>query len=137
VDTIEAEFSAVGVIGRLHVSEIDGPAAVAIGSDEPVVLASVVKVLVAVEFARQVVAGQLDPTERVRVRAGDRLGGAGTAGCLDDVDISLRDLARFAMSLSDNTAADLLLHRVGLDCMRDLAGQLGLADTRIAGGPGS
>src|SRR5256885_13260469 len=87
VDAIDAEFSAVGVIGRLHVSDIDGPAAVAIGSDEPVVLASVVKVLVAVEFARQVVAGQLDPTERVRVRAGDRLRGGGAPGRLGGVGL--------------------------------------------------
>ena len=106
-----------------------------LGADEPVVLASVFKVLLAVEFARQVVAGQLDPTERVRVRAADQLGGLGTAACLDAVDISWRDLATFAMSMSDNTAADLLLRRVGLDTVRDLAGELGLAHTWIAGGP--
>jgi beta-lactamase class A len=137
VDTRSAaEFAAVEVTGRVHVRDVDdGAIEVGLGADEPVVLASVFKVLLIVEYARQVVAGQLDPTERVRVGAADRLGGVGTAGCLDEVDISWRDLAMFAMSLSDNTAADLLLRRVGLDTVQALAAELGLASTRITGGP--
>ena len=47
----------------------------------------------------------------------DRLGGWGPAGCADDAEMSLRDLAYFAMSVSDNTAADLLLRRVGPDLL--------------------
>ncbi|MCX2922097.1 serine hydrolase [Streptomyces sp. NEAU-W12] len=108
---------------------------VGVGADDPVVLASIFKVLLVLEFARQAVAGQLDPRERVRVTAADRLGGWGTAGCLDDVELSLRDLAHFAMSVSDNSAADLLLSRVGLDTVRLLAAELGLERTRIVGGP--
>ncbi|MFJ1916845.1 serine hydrolase [Streptomyces sp. NPDC088147] len=112
-----------------------GRAEIAIGADEPVVLASVFKVLLVLEFARQVAAGQLDPRERVWVTADDRLGGWGTAGCLDDIEVSLRDLAHFAMSVSDNSAADLLLARVGTDTVRLLAAELGLHRTRILGGP--
>ncbi|GHD34602.1 serine hydrolase [Streptomyces violarus] len=112
-----------------------GAREVAVGADKPVVIASIFKVLMVLEFARQVVAGQLDPRERVRVTAADRLGGWGTAGCLDDVELSLRDLAHFAMSVSDNSAADLLLARVGLDTVRLLAEELGLDRTRIVGGP--
>lgn len=108
---------------------------VGIGADDPVVIASIFKVLLVLEFARQAVAGQLDPRERVRVTAADRLGGWGTAGCLDDVELSLRDLAHFAMSVSDNSAADLLLGRVGLDTVRLLAAELGMERTRIVGGP--
>ncbi|MFD9277740.1 serine hydrolase [Streptomyces mirabilis] len=108
---------------------------VAVGADEPVVIASIFKVLLVLEFARQAAAGQLDPRERVRVTAADRLGGWGTAGCADDVELSLRDLAFFAMSVSDNAAADLLLDRVGLDTVRLLAKELGLDRTRIVGGP--
>jgi beta-lactamase class A len=126
----------VGVEGWLHARALDGaPAEVGLRADEPVVLASVVKVLVVLEYARQSAAGQLDPTERTRVRAGDRLGGLGTAGFLDDADISWRDLAFLAMSISDNTAAELLLRRVGLDAVRLLAAELGLAATRVEGGP--
>ncbi|WP_079105186.1 serine hydrolase [Streptomyces prasinopilosus] len=116
-------------------AEGPGGDGVGVGADDPVVIASIFKVLLVLEFARQAAAGQLDPRERVRVTAADRLGGWGTAGCLDDVELSLRDLAHFAMSVSDNSAADLLLARVGLDTVRLLAAELGLGRTRIVGGP--
>ncbi|MEU2611254.1 serine hydrolase [Micromonospora sp. NPDC007271] len=120
----------------MHVVDVDEPGReVAVRADEQVVIASVFKILLVLEFARQVVAGQLDPTERVLVRAADRLGGWGVAGCADDVEVSLRDLAYFAMSVSDNTAADLLLRRVGPDVLPMLAAELELPRTRIVGGP--
>ncbi|WP_031078468.1 serine hydrolase [Streptomyces sp. NRRL S-118] len=143
-EQLRAEFTAAGAQGRLHAVEVDGedgrdggpePGGLGLGADEPVVIASVFKVLLVLEFARQVAAGQLDPRERVLVRAEHRLGGWGTAGCADDVELSLRDLAFFALSVSDNTAADLLLERVGPDTLQLLAGELGLPRTRIVGGP--
>jgi beta-lactamase class A len=88
MEGVLAEFAAVEVTGGLHVRDVDNSAEVSVRADEPAVLASVVKVPLILEYARQVAAGQLDPTERVRVRAADRLGGLGTASCLDEVDIS-------------------------------------------------
>ncbi|WP_253916152.1 serine hydrolase [Streptomyces sp. MNP-20] len=108
---------------------------VSLAADTPVPVSSVFKVLLVLEFARQVAAGQLDPRERVLVTDGQRLGGWGIAGCEDDVEVSLRDLAYFALTVSDNSAADVLLSRVGLDTVGMLARELGLARTRIVGGP--
>jgi beta-lactamase class A len=131
----EEIFDKVGVEARLHAVDVDSGHEIGIGEDEQVVIASVFKILLVLEFARQAAAGQLDATERVLVRAEDRLGGWGTAGCADDVELSLRDLAFFAMSVSDNTAADLLLRRVGRDVVPLLATELGLTRTRVVGGP--
>ncbi|MGP4115356.1 serine hydrolase [Streptomyces sp. 4N509B] len=128
-------FAEAGVVGHLHARDLADDRQVALAADEQVVIASIVKVLLVLEFARQVVAGVLDPTERVVVRAEDRLGGWGVAGCADDVELSLRDLAYFAMSVSDNTAADVLLRRVGPDVLPLLATELGLERTRVVGGP--
>ncbi|WDG32757.1 class A beta-lactamase-related serine hydrolase [Streptomyces sp. CA-278952] len=135
---IREMFAGAGAEGLLHAVPVEagpGGGEVTVGADEPVVIASVFKVLLVLEFARQVAAGQLDPRERVRVTAADRLGGWGTAGCADDVELSLRDLAFFTLSVSDNSAADLLLARVGLDTVRLLAEELGLDRTRVVGGP--
>ncbi|AGI87344.1 serine hydrolase [Streptomyces albidoflavus] len=147
-DRIRGIFAKAGADGLLHAVPVGtasvaavaagtepGEGEIALGADEPVVIASIFKVLLVLEFARQVAAGQLDPRERVRVTRGDRLGGWGTAGCADDIELSLRDLAFFAMTVSDNSAADLLLARIGLDTVRLLAGELGLDRTRIVGGP--
>ncbi|MEI5103035.1 serine hydrolase [Streptomyces sp. PmtG] len=143
-ERIREVFARAGAQGALHALRVGAPggAAPATGSpdvrvaaDTPVAISSVFKVLLVLEFARQVAAGQLDPRERVLVTDAHRLGGWGTAGCLDDVEVSLRDLAYFALTVSDNSAADVLLSRVGLDTVGLLARELGLERTRIVGGP--
>ncbi|MGW6302888.1 serine hydrolase [Streptomyces niveus] len=117
----------------LHTRCVDCGRRTGHGQDEPVVLASVVKVLLALEFWRQAAAGRLDPAERVVVRAADRLGGTGTAGFHDDARLSLRDLALLMMSVSDNTVAGILFRRVGLDTVQALARQLGLDRAQVTG----
>lgn len=131
----EALFAEVGAEAALHAVDLATGAGTGLRHDEPVVIASVLKVLIALEFARQADAGQLDPADRVRVREGDRLGGTGTAGCFDDVELSLRDLAAFMMSVSDNTAADLLCDRVGVSNVRSLTTELGMTSTVVTGPP--
>lgn len=134
-ERIAREFAAARATARLHAVDVDSGRDISVGADEQVVLASVFKVLLVLEFARQAEAGQIDPRERVVVTAADRLGGWGTAGCADDVEMSIRDLAYFTMTVSDNSAADALTRRVGLDTVRLLAAELGLDRTRLAGGP--
>ncbi|TDQ53783.1 serine hydrolase [Actinorugispora endophytica] len=128
-------FDGADVDARLHAVDIETGREVAARADEQVVIASMFKILLVLEFSRQAEAGQVDPAERVTVGRADRLGGWGTAGCADDAELSLRDLAFFAMSVSDNTAADLLMRRIGLDTVQLLAAELGLERTRIVGGP--
>ncbi|KUJ54575.1 serine hydrolase [Streptomyces albus subsp. albus] len=132
---MDEETPAAGTRLRVHARCVDCGRETGTGADEPVVLASVVKVLLVLEFVRQVAAGQLDGAERVVVPPTARLGGTGTSGCLDDVRMSLRDLAGFALSVSDNAAADVLFDRVGVDTVRLLAAELGLHRTRVVGSP--
>ncbi|MFD6066803.1 serine hydrolase [Amycolatopsis lurida] len=134
-DEIEAVFAAAGARGFVHAREVgvsDG-AEVAVGADDPVVLASVFKIPVAVAYAREVVAGRLDETERTLVTARYRIGGIGTAGCADDVEMSWRDLAHFMLTMSDNAATDLVYHRVGQEAVDRVLADLGLARTRLIG----
>lgn len=134
-DEIEAVFAKAGARGFVHAREIgvpDGPE-VGVGADDPVVLASVFKIPVAVAFAREVAAGRLDETERIRVTARYRIGGIGTAGCSDDVEMSWRDLAHFMLTMSDNAATDVVYHRVGQEAVDRVLTDLGLARTRLIG----
>ncbi|SED37962.1 beta-lactamase class A [Amycolatopsis tolypomycina] len=133
--SLAAFFEAVGVRGFLHARRLGSAESLGCDADAPVVLASVVKVPLAFEFARQVAAGLLDPTDRVHASAADRLGGTGSAGFADDVSYSLRDAALLALSVSDNTAADLLFDRVGVDNVRSLLAELGLTRTSVIGAP--
>ncbi|MGV9360969.1 serine hydrolase [Amycolatopsis sp. NPDC003731] len=128
-------FEAAGVRGFLHARRLGSSESVGVDADSPVVLASVVKVPLAYEFARQVAAGLLDPADRVQASAADRLGGTGSAGFADDVSYSLRDAALLALTVSDNTAADLLFDRVGVENVRSLLTELGLTRTTVLGAP--
>ncbi|MDT7802541.1 MAG: beta-lactamase class [Actinomycetota bacterium] len=133
-DEITAVFTAAGARGFVHAREIgDGPGEVAVGADEPVVLASVFKIPVAVAYAREVVAGRLDETERTTVGKRYRIGGIGTAGCEDDVEMSWRDLALFMLTMSDNAATDVLYHRVGQAAVDRVRADLDLKRTRLIG----
>lgn len=134
-DRLSQLFAGEHMQGWLHARDVDTGRTVALRADDQVVIGSIFKILLVLEFARQADAGSLDPTERVLIRAPDQLGGWGTAGCADDVEVSLRDLAYFTMSVSDNTAADLLLRRIGPDLPPLLAQELGLRRTRLIGGP--
>ena len=132
---IEGVFTAAGARGFVHAREIgagDGRE-VAVAADDPVVLASVFKIPVAVAYAREVSAGRLDETERTTVTSRYRIGGIGTAGCADDVDMSWRDLALFMLTMSDNAATDVIYHRIGQAAVDAVLDDLALKNTRLIG----
>lgn len=134
-------FESAGVRGFVHARDIDAPdhgpqhrpAEVGLDPDEPVVLASVFKICVLLEYALQAAAGELSRTERLTVTAADKDGGIGTSGCADDVSLTLRDLAHFMMTMSDNAATDVIFDRIGQAGIDTVLDDLGLRRTRIAG----
>jgi beta-lactamase class A len=130
---IRAVFAEAGATGFLHVREIGVAIGVDVGADTVVAVASVVKILIAEAFARAVVAGAIDPTERVVVPARLQVGGTGTAGCSDPVEMSLRDLALFMMNISDNAATDVVAARVGSAAIDQVIDDLGLDHTQMVG----
>jgi beta-lactamase class A len=132
-DEIEAVYQAAGARVFLHARDLDSDAEFGIDAYEPVVLASVFKIAVLVELARQVAAGTRRWTERVRVPADRRTDGpTGLSVMLDDADLSLRDLAFWMMSVSDNTATDVVMELLGgPDPINAAMRDLGLAETVI------
>ncbi|MFE3447293.1 serine hydrolase [Nonomuraea sp. NPDC059194] len=123
-------FRRAGVAGWLHAADIDGDAEVSYRADQLVPLASVFKVPVLVELARQADAGVLDPRERLTLTR--RIGGdTGVGAMLDDVTMSLRDLAYLMISVSDNTSADAVVDRIGLESVNAMLDGFGLGRTRV------
>jgi beta-lactamase class A len=128
-------FRQAGCRGWLCAMALDSGRTVELGADDPVVSASVLKVPVAVEFFRQVAAGQLDPAERVRLRPGVWTPGpTGISNFLDEVEMSLRDLVRMMLVISDNAATDAVLGRVGVESVNATMAGYGLTGTVIVGG---
>ncbi|GAA1975105.1 serine hydrolase [Nocardioides panacihumi] len=103
-------------------------------SDNPVVTASVFKVSVLLEYVRQVSSGELDPREQLEITDADRvLGPSGLSVFTDDTRWSLRDLATSMMTVSDNTATDVLVDILGLDRINKTLADLGLPGTVLVG----
>ena len=100
--------------------------------DEPFPTASVIKLPLLVTLYADAIAGRIDLSERVRYREDTKVAGSGVLQYLDDgLDPTLRDLAVLMMSVSDNTATDLLLDRVGKDRVEATMDGYGLSSIRI------
>jgi beta-lactamase class A len=125
-------FESAGCTGFLHAVELTGGREICVRADEPVVLASVFKILVALEFYDQSHSGALDPARRLRITPKMRTAGpTGISTFNDPVEMSLRDLCRLMMSVSDNTATDVLLAEVGLDRVNARARACGCHATTV------
>ena len=83
-------------------------------ADSPYVLASVFKVPVLVEAFFQINAGRLSLDERLPLRTADKNLPSGVLTFFEDgLTPSLRDLLTLMIIISDNTATDMLMKRLG------------------------
>ena len=95
--------------------------------------ASAIKVALLLELFRQGDAGTLALTERIEVPASQHVGGDGVLQSFADRGsaLSLHDLAILMATLSDNTATNVLIRRVGMANVNRLLSGLGLAEIRL------
>jgi len=94
---------------------------------------SAIKIPILIELFRQVSAGTLSLDERLAVRSADQVGGTGIINWFGDglSLISLRDLAVLMIVLSDNTATNLLIDRVGMPAVNGTMVSLGLPSIKL------
>jgi beta-lactamase class A len=136
-EQIAATFADVGVAGFLHAralgTDTDTGTDIELGidADTQVVTASVIKIVFALAFFREVAAGRIDPRERVEVPAQLRLGGPGTTGFADPPLVSLRDLALSMLTVSDNAATDIVYARAGRAAIDAVLADLELRATHV------
>jgi beta-lactamase class A len=104
-----------------------------INSEESFPTASIIKIPILIEFYRQVEIGSLNKNEIRRLTANDKVGGSGILRFLSDekTSITLEDYARLMINLSDNTATNIIIDKVGIDNVNHLLKLLGLEETRL------
>ena len=104
--------------GAVGISVIDLRSGERFGVNDTLVFpqGSAIKIPLLIELYRQADAGTLSLDERVAVRAVDQVGGTGVAQYFGDGQsmLSLRDLATLMIVLSDNTATNMLIGKVGM-----------------------
>ena len=95
--------------------------------------ASSIKIPILLELFRQAQTGKLNIDERVDVKKSLMAAGSGVLLRFSDggSSLSLRDLAVLMIVLSDNTATNILIDRVGMPNVNDNLRRLGLTQTKL------
>lgn len=96
--------------------------------------ASVIKIPIMVEVYRQAAAGTLSLDEPLPVLPEEMTDGSGILKYLHSgLPLTVADAVELMIVVSDNTATNLLLRRVGADAVNATMRELGLSHTRTAG----
>ena len=95
--------------------------------------ASSIKITVLAELYRQVQQGKLKLTDLYTVQASDLVPDSDIMNGLTPgvTRITLRDLATMMVAVSDNSATNVLIDRVGMENVNAMLDSLGLAHTRL------
>lgn len=103
-----------------------------ISADEIHYAASVIKLPIMVEAFRQALTGQIALEQTLVMRESDRVGGSGSMQLLSPgVALSVWDLLRLMICVSDNTATNLLIDLLGLEQLNRSFADWGLHDTHL------
>ncbi len=130
LNQIAASFD--GVMG-IAVKDFSTGDVLAVNADTMFPQASSIKVTVLIELLRQSQAGTLKLDERVEPHRAQFVGGSGVLqGFADGTSsLSLHDLGVLMINLSDNTATNILIDRLGMAKVNDTLAALRLSQTRL------
>jgi beta-lactamase class A len=129
---IAAELSgadAVFGVAAVHLGTGEG---VFVNADERFPTASTIKVAVMVEAFHQIAEGRLRHDTPITMRAEDRVGGSGVLhGMHPGLALTVDDALHLMMAVSDNTATNLLVDRLGTANIDRRLESHGLRQTKI------
>ncbi|MFC4558194.1 serine hydrolase [Virgibacillus kekensis] len=109
-----------------------GDERIVINADQPKKAASLIKIPLLIEAFRQIEIGILDPNELVYIDEHMKVGGAGVINQMTNSNIySYINLLELMIIVSDNTAANIILDKIGIEQANHLAEQLNCMDTRL------
>ena len=115
----------------VYARNLDSGSEVGIEPDRRVRTASTIKLPIACALAAEVEARRVRWDERLVIRAQDKVSGSGVLADFSEGEtISLRDAQTLMIIVSDNTATNLILDRIGADAVNNFMNSLGLTDTR-------
>lgn len=103
-----------------------------LGGGEPVRTASTIKLAIMAECFAEAAYGKLDLKQPLKVTADEKVSGSGILQDLSAGDeLPIRDMIDLMIVLSDNTATNLILNRIGGNAVNVRMAQLGLQQTRV------
>lgn len=94
--------------------------------------ASTIKIAVMIEIFRQAERGRLSRSDIVALKNSDRVPGSGVLAHLHEgLNLTVDDLLYLMISISDNSATNMLVDLVGLDAINATLAELGIGQSRM------
>ncbi|MFL6284833.1 MAG: serine hydrolase [Pyrinomonadaceae bacterium] len=129
---VRAEVASFNGTVSLYAKNLDTGAEYSLGGDEPVRTASTIKLAIMVEAFARVAEGRAKWTDELILDKSVRYAGSGVLQDMTDgLRLSLRDAVTLMMTVSDNTATNMVLGRLTADSVNERMDSLGLKQTRI------
>ncbi len=129
---LEAAMRGFGGVAGASVANLRTGEAVSIRGAEPFPAASLIKVAVLVALLDEVQKGSIRLDERIGMIARDRVGGSGVLQFMESgLNLTVGDAAWLMITVSDNTATNLLLDRLNVRTVWAKMEALGLPRTKI------
>src|SRR5712692_4198713 len=102
-------------------------------ADEVLPTASSIKIAILAELYRQAQQGKIKLGDLYTLQSSDLVSGSGIAGALTPgvTRLTLRDVAALMISVSDNSATNVIIDRIGMENVNTLLDSLGLTHTRL------
>ena len=121
-----------GVLG-VSIKDLTSGQSFTLRGDDVFPQASSIKIAVLVELYRQAQAGKLKLTDLYTMQSSDLVADSDIMGGLTPgvTKITLRDLATMMVAVSDNSATNVLIDRVGMENVNAMLDSLGLTHTRL------
>jgi beta-lactamase class A len=102
-------------------------------ADEVLPTASSIKIAILAELYRQAQQGKIKLGDLYTLQSSDLVGGSGISGALTPgvTRLTIRDVAALMISVSDNSATNIIIDRIGMENVNALLDSLGLTHTRL------
>jgi len=102
-------------------------------ADEVMPTASSIKIAILAELYRQAQQGKVKLSDSYTLQSSDIVGGSGITSVLTPgvTRLTLRDVAGLMISVSDNSATNVIIDRTGMENVNALLDSLGLMHTRL------
>jgi beta-lactamase class A len=131
-DAIKAKIDGFHGHVSLYAKNLDSGAAYGVAAEEPARTASTIKLPILIECFSEAAEGKLNLGEMITLPEDEKVSGSGILQDLSTGDrLPVRDLMTLMIVLSDNTATNLILNRIGGNAVNARMAQLGLVETRV------
>ena len=129
---IAARLKTANAQVSLYAKNLNTGVTFSLRGDDPVRTASTIKLPIMIECFFEASQKKLQLTDQIELIENEKVNGSGILQELSSgIKLPLRDMIDLMIVLSDNTATNLILNRIGGDAVNDRMASLGLTHTRV------